>query len=150
MNMHMLVPIVLDHPSSPCGYFRRTDRLPNHPCILFFTSFGIVCCFVLYDKLVPVVFSFLFAFFLVAQERCRAVPPWDADLSEMREVVETFEARDYKPPVWARNAHLHTIVASGDMEKKLLGDRIVSESFHKLMYSSSSIGTCVHIPHTQF
>ncbi|CAM9706863.1 unnamed protein product, partial [Laminaria digitata] len=58
------------------------------------------------------------------QERCRAVPPWDADLSEMREAVETFEARDYMPPVWARNAHLHTIVASGDIENKILGDRI--------------------------
>ncbi len=43
----------------------------------------------------------------------------------MRHAVETFEARDYTPPVWARNAHLHTIVASGDMEKKFLGDRAV-------------------------
>ena len=43
----------------------------------------------------------------------------------MRDAVGSFEARAYAPPVWARNAHLHTIVASGDMEKKLLGDRTV-------------------------
>lgn len=83
---------------------------------------------------------------LLAQERCRAVPPWDADLSEMREVVETFEARDYKPPVWARNAHLHTIVASGDMEKKILGDRIASESFQKPLYQQQY--TSVHTSYT--
>lgn len=43
----------------------------------------------------------------------------------MRDAVQAFEARAYTPPVWARNAHLHTIVASGDMELKLLGDRTV-------------------------
>ncbi|CAN0374571.1 unnamed protein product [Pylaiella littoralis] len=57
------------------------------------------------------------------QDECRAAPPWDADLSEMRDAVEAFEARQYSPPVWARNAHLHTIVASGDIEKKILGNR---------------------------
>ncbi|CAM9861060.1 unnamed protein product [Ectocarpus sp. 4 AP-2014] len=57
------------------------------------------------------------------QDACRAAPPWDANVSEMRDAVDSFVARDYIPPVWARNAHLHTIVASGDMEKKLLGDR---------------------------
>ena len=61
------------------------------------------------------------------QDECRAAPPWDADLSEMQGAVDAFEARDYTPPVWARNAHLHTIVASGDMEKKLLGDRAVTK-----------------------
>eukprot|EP00903_Cladosiphon_okamuranus_P020831 g19131.t1 len=58
-----------------------------------------------------------------AQDECRAAPAWDADLSDIREAVQAFDARSYTPPVWARNAHLHTIVASGDMEKKLLGDR---------------------------
>ena len=79
--------------------------------------------------------AFFACFVFVSQERCRAAPPWDADLSEMREAVETFEARDYMPPVWARNAHLHTIVASGDMEKKILGDRIVSQFSQHLPYS---------------
>lgn len=60
-----------------------------------------------------------------SQDECRAAPAWDADLSDMRDAVQSFEARAYTPPVWARNAHLHTIVASGDMEKKLLGDRTV-------------------------
>eukprot|EP00752_Nemacystus_decipiens_P003301 g3055.t1 len=57
------------------------------------------------------------------QDECRAAPAWDADLADMREAVKAFEGRAYAPPVWARNAHLHTIVASGDMEKKFLGDR---------------------------
>lgn len=62
-------------------------------------------------------------------QECRAVPPWDADLSEMRSAVDSFAAREYVAPLWARNAHLHTIVASGDMEKKIMGDRTVRETF---------------------
>lgn len=50
------------------------------------------------------------------------MPSWDAELSEIRKVVETFEAREYVPSVWTRNAHLDTIMASGDLEKTILGD----------------------------
>ena len=55
------------------------------------------------------------------------MPAWDGELSEMRRAVETFGAREYTPPapVWACNAQLNTIVASGDMEKKLFGDGTV-------------------------
>ena len=61
------------------------------------------------------------------QEESRAMPAWDGKLSEIRRAVETFGAREYTPPApaWARNAQLNTIVASGDMEKKLLGDGTV-------------------------
>lgn len=69
----------------------------------------------------------------------RAVPAWDAELSEMQQVVRSFSARAYSPPLWARNAHLHTIVASGDLEKRLLGDRTVRNTV-----KGSPVGICVH------
>lgn len=79
------------------------------------------------------------------QDECRAAPAWDADLSEMRDVVQTFEARAYAPPVWARNAHLHTIVASGDMEKKLLGDRTVCSDWFGKKTRKPRDGTSPHM-----
>ncbi|CAM9634185.1 unnamed protein product [Choristocarpus tenellus] len=51
------------------------------------------------------------------------VQPWDAKLCEMRKAAGKFKARTYKPPFWARNAHMHTIVSSGDFERRVLGDR---------------------------
>lgn len=70
------------------------------------------------------------------QQECRAVPAWDADLAQMRQTARSFEARKYVPPVWARNGHLHTIVASGDLEKRVLGNRTVSRLV------ATSFGTC--------
>ena len=37
------------------------------------------------------------------------------------DVVGSFESSEYRAPLWARNAHLHTILASGEVQRRFFG-----------------------------
>jgi hypothetical protein len=51
-------------------------------------------------------------------------PAQFSNLTALCEVANSFEASHYKAPFWARNAHVMTISASGDLEKMIRGDRL--------------------------
>ncbi|CAM9815034.1 unnamed protein product, partial [Chrysoparadoxa australica] len=56
----------------------------------------------------------------------------DARFAEaFSDISSSFLASDYTPPFWARNAHVHTIVASGDFEHLFLGDRLAPVPYRR-------------------
>jgi hypothetical protein len=51
-------------------------------------------------------------------------PAQFSNLTALCEVANSFEPSNYKAPFWARNPHVMTISASGDLEKMIRGDRL--------------------------
>jgi hypothetical protein len=51
-------------------------------------------------------------------------PAQFSNLTALCEVANSFEPSHYKAPFWARNPHVMTISASGDLEKMIRGDRL--------------------------
>ncbi|CAM9637343.1 unnamed protein product [Chrysoparadoxa australica] len=37
------------------------------------------------------------------------------------QIAQSYSARPFQPPFWARNAHVHTIIGSGEVQRKLFG-----------------------------